>query len=272
MSKSARDKRIISLGLILGLIIIILNPIGIPIRPDEYTKRFYEDLKALPDGSVVLFQAQAPIAYIPEIQPATIAIFNLLFSKNIKIIVYSIVEEAPIYIEWLFAAIKKSILDQNTYGEDYVIFGFVPGQENAMASMGSDIRSVYKVDTYGTPIEDLPIMDTINNAADVDVIIPISGSTPLNEASVRVWSGTYAKDIYILTSGTDFASAQPYYPTQVKGLTNGVLGGAQLEVLVGTPGKGAQFSDSLSYAFMFAIATIIARNILYFRERGRIAK
>lgn len=267
--KANRGVRILYLVQIVGLIVIILNPLGLPLVVDEYTRGLYNDLKNLPDDSVVVIQAHSSLAFIPETYPGAVAALNLLFSKNVKIIIFNTNQEGIIYMPQILNDVKESIINQKEYGVDWLMFGFAPGGELAIAAFASDIRGVYTVDIYGTPIEELPLMKDINNHEDIDVVIGISGSLPMDEASVRQWVASYDTPYYTIAFAGGFTNMQPYYPNQVKGMTNGVLGSAQLELLVGIPGKGAQISDALTYVFGLGLASVIIGNILYHQERRR---
>jgi hypothetical protein len=267
--KSERGIRILYLIQIIGLIAIIANPLGLPLQVDSYTRSMYQDLRALPDGSVVVVEFQTTVAFQPEVKPGSVAVLNLLFSKNLKLVFYSITTEGYVVLPWTLDAVQKSIISARKYGVDWVVFGFAPGVESAIASFAKNIRATFKVDTYGTPIDEIPMMKNINSAADVKAVLLVSGLPSESESAIRQWVGSYKMPLYTVTSGGTFAILQPYYPAQIRGMTNGVLGGAQMEILVGIKGEGARTSDGLTFIFLLGIAAVISGNAIYFYEKRK---
>ena len=57
-----------------------------------------------------------------------------------------------------------------TYGEDYVMLGFRPGNEAVVKGIVSDLRKLYTIDAKGTKIEDIPMMEGINRFEDFDFL------------------------------------------------------------------------------------------------------
>lgn len=267
--KANKGVRILWIIQLLGLVFIILNPIGLPMEIDDYSRGFYNDMLAIPDNSVVVIQSQCSFAFLPESYPGAVAVLNLLFEKDVKIVIWVVTQDGVIFMPQILDEVDPSVLEQKTYGEDWVFFGWAPGAEAAIAAFSSDIRSVYQVDIYGTPIDELPMMDNINSHEDIDIVISISGSLPMDEASVRQWVAPYNMPYYMLTFASCFTNMQPYYPDQIKGMTNGILGSAQLELLVGKPGKGAQNSDSITFVMFLSLASLFAGNVYYQYEKRK---
>ena len=55
-----------------------------------------------------------------------------------------------------------------TYGEDYVLLGFRPGNEAVVKGIVSDLRKLYTIDARGNKVTDIPMMEGINRFEDFD--------------------------------------------------------------------------------------------------------
>ena len=79
------DRRWIFLVLAIVVIIPILNPIGMPIRPTETTQVVYDAIEALPENSNVLLSVEYSPSTKPENHPMTISILRHFFRNGHKI-------------------------------------------------------------------------------------------------------------------------------------------------------------------------------------------
>ena len=160
-----------------------------------------------------------------------------------------------------------------TYGEDYVILGFRPGNEAVVKGMVSNIRKLYTTDARGTLVDNIPLMKNINKVADFDFIFSASAGYPGTVEWVQ-----YASDPtgVPLSTGTTSIMVNDIMPMvnsgQVKGILAGMPGAAEYEALIGTPGIGTSGMDAQSIAHLVIVLFIIFGNITYFIETQRSKK
>jgi hypothetical protein len=57
------------------------------------------------------------------------------------------------------------------YGKSLVFLGYIPGGYGALPSFSRDLRSVFSVDYFGTPIEDLPMLKNVNSFNDIKLVL-----------------------------------------------------------------------------------------------------
>ena len=216
-------------------------------------------------GSLVLNWNSMSWGFWPtEYRPGAVAVVQHMIDRGLKIVFISWGPDGPLISELMF----EELLDLKDYtcGEDYVQLGFYAGQETALASFASNVRSLVKVDYYGTPIDQLPIMNDVNDATAFDFVIDYSG-TPA-ERILRQYHTPYDIPVgFVYISGM-FPDAIPYYSSgQMVGFVNGLRGGAEYELLINKPRWGAASLDSLSTSHIFYAFLVVMVNVLYIYNR-----
>lgn len=270
MLKAQRGTKALYLLMMIGVVVIILRPPGLPLYVDPYTRTLYDYVVTVPAGSVVLIQTAVEVTYFPEVRPGAIAALRILFNRDAKLVFYSLRAEGSVLNAALFDALKD-VMANKKYGVDWVEFGYAPGGESAIAGMATNIRSVFKYDIRGTPIDDIPLMKGVNSYQDIFLILAIASY--FGDASARVWGATYHKTYLSIGSALSFAVEQAFYPELIKGMTNGMLGSAQLEKLAGVPGEGIRNSDGLTFTLMLTVAAVVFGNYLHFtKERKQVRR
>ncbi|MFQ6676127.1 MAG: hypothetical protein ACE5LH_07250, partial [Fidelibacterota bacterium] len=146
------DRRVVFMLIAVVVLIPLLKPLGLPIRPTPTTQMVFDAIEALPEGSNVLVSFEYGPSTAPEIHPMAVAILRHLFRRHHR--VYA----TCLWPDGQFMA--KDALDQVahremglTYGEDYVLLGFRPGNEAVVKGIVSNIRYLYTVDYRNTLID-----------------------------------------------------------------------------------------------------------------------
>jgi hypothetical protein len=147
-----------------------------------------------------------------------------------------------------------------TYGEDYVVFGYLTGYESGARLASDDFHAAYPKDFYGTPIEDIPMMEEITSAADVDAMIIPTTWMAYTMWYVRQWQGRFGVRLLIGLGGSVLPPLMPYYPDQLL-YTPGLAGGAEYEKVIQEVGLGSQLGDSFSLIALLMIALVVLGNI-----------
>jgi hypothetical protein len=134
--------------------------------------------------------------------------------------------------------------------------------ESGFAAMCDDFATVYQTDYYGTNIEELPMMQDIQTAADWDLLIEVTSYTAIIDYEVRQAYGRYGVLCAFAPAGMTVMSVIPYYPHISKGYIMGISGAAQLNQLQGIKGTlvdtmGNAFSFMSLWAFLLAILGIV---------------
>ena len=155
---------------------------------------------------------------------------------------------------------------------DYVELGWYVGGETGFATLLDDFATIFPEDRYGTPSEELPILDNINTGNDIDVIIASTSLSALVDYEVRQAYSRYNIPLLFAPAGMTVMSVIPYHPYAVKGYITGLSGAAQLEAITGIHTLSSKMGTSFSFmtllAFVLAVLGIIG-GYMESREGGR---
>jgi hypothetical protein len=265
------DPRIIYTIVFILCIPPIVSPLGFPIPIESEVQLAFDTLDAIPAGGVVLMGAEFTAASWTELGPSWIACIKHLIKKDVKFILmnYFYAESIVSFDSMIYPRIE-SMLEEYGYewGVDWVNMGFLPGGESALAAFASDVR-VLGEDRYGTPIDDLPIWEGIDDLTDFALCLQLDPGSHLPEY-LRQFQETYGLDHITITYGVVKSAYIPYINTgQLKGMMAAIGGGAQIEQLVGEPSVASAGMDAVSTSHIFAAILLIVGNLLFWINRSK---
>lgn len=260
--------------LVIGVVVMVplFYPLGLPIRATATTQQAYDAMDALPKGSKVLLSCEYGPSTKPEIHPMTMAVLRHLFKNGHKVYVTCLWPDGQFLAEEALDEVGGNEFGL-TYGEDYVLLGFRPGNEAVIKGIVSDLRKLYTIDSRGTKVTEIPMMEGINRFEDFDFLFSASAGYPGTIEWVQ-----YAADPTNVQMSTGTTSIQvnevmPYVAAgQVQGILAGMPGAAEYEALIGVPGIGTSGMDAQSIAHLVIVIFIVLGNIGYFIERKRSRK
>ena len=260
--------------LIIGAVVIIplFFPLGLPIRATATTQQAYDAIDQLPKGSKILLSCEYGPSTKPEIHPMVMAVLRHLFKNEHKVYVTCLWPDGQFLAEEALDKVAEKEYGL-TYGEDYVLLGFRPGNEAVVKGIVSDLRKLYTIDARGTKVTDIPMMNDVNRFEDFDFLFSASAGYPGTIEWVQ-----YAVDPTDVPMSTGTTSIQvneimPYIQAgQVNGILAGMPGAAEYEALIGVPGIGTSGMDAQSIAHLVIVIFIVLGNIGFFIERNRSKK
>ena len=275
------DRRWLFLIMGLAIVVPLILPIGLPIKPTPMTKSAYEAVEALEPGDVVLISLDLDPASTPELEPYYKAVVLQLKRKHVKIVVTTTWYQAPPLVErWIREAIEQPLAPTFTgyTGEpdgayqknvDYVYLGFREGREATILRMGADLRQTFdgKADD-GTPLDQIPMMTGIKQLGDFKLIVDVSAGYPGAKEYVQYVQARYGLRMVVSTTAVSLTDLTPYFQTgQLLGIVGGLAAAAQYEKLVGVSGTAAAGADVLNVAHGVVILAIVLGNLVYFAGR-----
>jgi len=260
--------------LVIGIVVIIplFFPLGLPIRATATTQQVYDTIDALPHGSKVLVSCEYGPSTKPEIHPMTLAVMRHLFKNNHKVYVTCLWPDGQFLAEEALDQVGGKEYGLK-YGEDYVLLGFRPGNEAVVKGIVSNLRKLYTIDSRGTKVTEIPMMDGIHRFEDFDFLFSASAGYPGTIEWVQ-----YAVDPTNVPMATGTTSIQvndvmPYVAAgQINGILAGMPGAAEYEALIGVPGIGTSGMDAQSVAHLVIVLFIVLGNIGYLIEQQRSKK
>ena len=266
------DRRWIFLIIAAVVIIPLIFPVGLPIRPTDTTKNVYDSIEKLPAGSKVLLSVEYSPSTRPENHPMTISILRHLFKNNHKVFITCLWPDGQFMAQDAINQVAKQEFNK-TYGVDYVFLGFRPGNEAVVKGIVSNLRKLYTVDVYQKKIDEIPLMKGINNFKDFDFLFSSSAGFPGTIEWVQ-----YASDPTGIPMASGVTSIQvnevmPYVQAgQMVGVLAGMPGAAEYEALINQKGTATSGMDAQSVAHLVIVLFIILGNVSFFIERNRSKK
>jgi len=266
------DRRWIFLVIALAVLLPLFFPLGLPIRATNATQRVYDAVEELEPNSKVLVSFEYGPSTKPEIHPMAIAILRHLFTNNQKVYVTCLWPDGQFMAEDALTEIAEQEFGL-TYGEDYVLLGFRPGNEAVVKGLVSNLRKLYTTDARGTLVDQIPMMATVNKVKDFDFIFSASAGYPGTIEWVQYAADPTGVPMSTGTTSIQVNDVMPYVQSgQVKGILAGMPGAAEYEALIGSPGIGTSGMDAQSIAHLVIVIFIVFGNITYFIETRRAKK
>ena len=265
------DRRFIFLLIGLAVFIPLLRPIDLPIKETPTTRKVYDAIEAIPANSKVLMSFDYGPSTKPEIHPMTLGVMRQLLRSDHQIYI------TCLWPDGLYMALDALEEINQEFElveyEDYVLLGFRPGNEAIVKGLASDLRKVYTVDSKGTMLADIPMMEGVNSLKDFQFIFTGSAGYPGTFEWVQYGGDPTGVPLSSGTTSIQVNEVMPYVQSgQVKGILAGMPGAAEYESLIGTPGIAIQGMAAQSFAHLVIVLFIILGNLAYFITERRERK
>ncbi|MBI4726126.1 hypothetical protein HY768_02690 [candidate division TA06 bacterium] len=271
------NRRVIFLLVALAVIIPLVVPLGLPVKPGKYSKKLYDVVDNIPpNNQPVLISADYSPSMMPELHPMFKAMVRHCFAKKIRVLVMTLDPTGAALAEDALNEISKEYPVE--YGKDYVFLGFKSGYSAVMMAIGQNIRQAFPADAYGKPLDDFPMMAGVRNYADIPLVVSIAGSAIINSWVNYAGTRYHAK----VGAGCTAVSTADYYPFlqagQLVGLLNGMKGASEYEYLnqkngySTAPRVAGKGMDAVSIVHLLLMAFIILGNIGYLVTRHNQSK
>lgn len=264
------DRRWVYLLSWLFVLFPLMFPLGLPVPINKESQGWYKAISDIPDGSTVVFSPMYGTSGMPELFPMTLATMHQLWSKDIKVIVVSFWAEGPLVFTQLLSQMDPTSYGK-VYGEDWINLGYIPGSEPAMRAFGDDMaKAVAKDYIEGKNLSEFPIMQTVNSANDIDLIISIETGTPGLTEWLRQWNEPYKTPIVVGCIGVSAPGMAPFLQSgQLSALLPGLTSSAEYELLINRKGLAIAGVDAVSMSHILVVALVVLGNIAYFVNRGK---
>lgn len=246
------------LAVLVALLALIPSLVFIPLPMTIGTRTldFYDEIEALPQGSVVAFGNQYDATTYVTKRDAYRAVIYHLAEKGAKILFYGWRPTSPQL--WINEMLYANCEDQYgwVYGENYVIFPFLAGEEAALSAVASNLR-LFDTDVFGNQVANLPIMQDLYTMDDISMTLN-DCSFAFTDIWVRQWPVVYGNRALHLGA---FHTIAAYYGVYVHGDLDLVRGYAEYEYLTGFNGEEliklqARNLNGLAILVLVAIANI----------------
>ncbi len=266
------DQRIIFFLMFIALAFPILNPVILPMAVQDYSRKAFEFSDSIPEGSIVLFEGGLGAATYPQGGPGMVAQIYHMLTKGVKIVFFSIGTEQNV---WTMKAIETALdkLPAGTPAENgvnWVHLGYIAGGESGVGSLVNDIRATVSADYFGTPIDDIPLLESVNDASAFFAVLWWGGSEGSMPYGIRQISVPFNIPITGMCTTNEVPNFSPYISAgQLQGLFGGVRGSAEYEYLLHLPGPALGQAMATNFGGLLWMVLVILGNVMYFIQRTR---
>lgn len=280
------DRRWVFLFLAIVCVIAYASSFEVPILVEPEVRSIFQYIDTLPKGSVVFVPLDYDPGSMAELHPMTYAIVEQCWRKELKVLITALSQNGPGMADQALRDIVDSMKVPKTYngvsypareivnGVDYTFLGYKPYPAIVILGMGQNFRLPFPLDYYGTPLDSLPMMRTIQNYSDIACAINISG-TNATDYWISYGQGRFGFPFAIGVTGVSTAQYYPYLGSgQIFGIMGGMLGAAEYEELADNAGNAKDAMRVQLSAHLVIIAFVIMGNIGFFatlrkRKRGQ---
>ena len=253
-------RQVIFIAVLVGCFLPALRPLGFPLTASSLTVKAYNLLQGLGPEDLVLVSIDYGPGAWAEIGPGMNAIVQHLFIRKVKIVFVSFVVEGPAMTEKLLKEIDTL---GAVYGVDYVMLGYVPGDEVGMGAFAENPLKMV-TDHYGTPLEQFEVTERIKSIGEFKAYLPAHITGP--EAWIRQFYGK-VQNIIMVISPAALSLVQPWVNSgHLYSMIPGTKGGGEYELLLRKPGIATSIMDSTTLTLTLVMVLIIVGNIVYRSE------
>jgi len=262
----ALDRRIIFALIALGVIVPLLLPINLPVAVSPRVRAAFDAVDALPAGSVVLLSMDYEPDTMAELTPMSVAILRHCFRKHVKVAAMTLY---PAGVGLGEQALNQASRDERAVrNTDYVWLGYKSGFQVVILGIGENLRAIFPVDGYGTPLDSIPMLRGVNSYRQMSLVVNLTASSAA-DYWIQFAQGRYHAPMIL---GSTAVMATDYYPylssRQILGLIGGMKGAAEYERLIDVFGNGRRGMDAQSLVHVIVVLLVIVGNVALFASRG----
>jgi hypothetical protein len=264
------DRRVFYWILFIALMVPFLSPIGFPIKIAENTRDLYEGITgdSVDPGDVWIINFGYGVSAWSECHPGVTVCAKALLREGAHIILIGPHTDVELTYNHLLDTASADF-DAATYGEDWVFLGYITGGESAIAQLASNMRSVYPTDHFGTPLDNIPMMQGVNTWHDVSGVLS-SDTGDWGGYFLTMWQEAYGVPMAQIGIAMLGSTGIPrWLAGNYFGMSVGSRGGAELEMLIDEPGDAIIAMDSISVSHLLIVIAVILANVGLLLERGR---
>ncbi|HZE20397.1 MAG TPA: hypothetical protein VE402_09780 [Candidatus Angelobacter sp.] len=261
----AIDRRIIFLLVALGVVLPLLHPLNLPVTVTPRVKAAYDAIDALPPGSKVLISMDYEPDIMAELLPMSVAVIRHCFRKHLQVIAMTLFPAGTGLGERAITLAARA--EGAVKNKDYAWLGYKSGFQVVMIGIGENLRGMYPVDFYGTPLDSIPLLRRVNSYKQMAMVVNLSGSSA-TDYWIQFAQGRFHAPLVV---GCTAVMATDYYPylssRQILGLIGGMKGAAEYERMIDTVGDARRGMDAQSLVHLIIVALVIVGNGALFLSR-----
>jgi len=260
------DRRWIYLLMAIAVTIPAIFDFDVPVAVSTEVRAIHTFVEDLEAGDVLLLAIDYDPSTLAELHPMSEAILRQAFEKNVRILSTALNQFGPAMADELITRVARELGKEN--GVDYTFLGYKPYPAITILAMGTNFRVPFPTDYYGTPIEDIPMMQDLHNYDNIEGVVSLAGG---NAADMWIQYGN-AKYGMPVALGVTGVMASDYYPYlqsgQIFGLIPGIKGAAEYEQLRETRGYGSRGMPYQVLTHLLILVFMVITNIAFLAKQS----
>ncbi len=246
------------------------NLAGPFVQPRASVMAMADDLAAVPEGGAALVAFDYGPGAAGELDPLATAALQALAARSVRIIALSSDPAGLGQAQRVLGAIAAELPDYR-YGADYVLLGFVPGQEAGLRAIGESLAGAFPADyAQASPLAALPAMRDIATVRDVDRLIVIAddGQAPRRWVE-QVQSRTGVGIDALVTAAVEPLLAPYRQSGQLGHVVSGATGAVEYRRAVGIPADARDQTDGYAALAIVLLGVALITNAAEAASWGR---
>jgi hypothetical protein len=252
-------------------------PLSLPSTPvDTWSQAVFDSVEALQPGDVVMLYCAFSTGNERCNYIGVNAMFQHIWAKGAGIISNTWIADTVMVLDEIMS--WKRLLNLTDisempnhpyYGYQLVDLGYIAGSREAnFYRFASDMHGVVTTDRWGTPLEDIPMMQDVRTGADVDLVVTFGSYGPPACWNIPIGSFYLQHGVPCIGTGEGEIFTEAAYLQQcglLKGLGGCALGQRQYEALVieayGIENVSYSQATQILYQGLFVIIAMLIHNI-----------
>ncbi|MBI2939934.1 MAG: hypothetical protein HYY04_05795 [Chloroflexi bacterium] len=206
-----------------------------PASASASSRAFYEAVERVPASSPVLVSIDWEAGQLGEMEPLTRGVVRRLLARDLRVLAMSLAPQGP--------ALAQRLLDEEgarlgrRYGDHYLNLGFIPGNEPALVSFATAIRTAAPQDyRFSQSSGSYAALAGVERAADVALIVVIAADDAAPTRWVQQIGTRLPVPLVVAVSAGAGPLIAPYARgdrPQIKGTLIGLAGANEYASLTG---------------------------------------
>jgi hypothetical protein len=223
---------VLTLALLMGLIFkdVSLFPAPVPSSADKGLLNLFKEIESIPAGAPVLVAVDYEAALSGEMRYAASSVLEHLMARGAKLIIVSTVPAGPVLANDLLVSVRQGrpTYDLNTSS---INLGYLPGGATSLLEFAERPNVAAPVDQNGDPAWESPVLQGVQTIQDFKMVLVLTDSVETGRAWVEQVQPVLGNvPLSMVSSAQAGPLLQPYLDAgQIKGLVNGLMGGAMYE-------------------------------------------
>ena len=242
---------------------------ALSIQPGAKVSALAQTFDALPENAHVLVSIDYEPAYAGELDQLALAVLRHLASRNVNLVVMSTKPAGMGLAQRLLSTLVEQEPAYQTYGEHYVLAGYLAGQEVGLRTLTSGLANAFVQDyQQQQPLSQLAATRDIATLSEFDGIVVLSDDSEAVRRWIEQVNSRTQLPIYALVSARIKPLLMPYARS---GQLSALLGGVGEAAEYGVATLGSEWLTTYSDAYVAFLGVLllvaVVTNIAYLVQK-----